>query len=171
LLAEAGRTKEALLALTWALIADEFPRDAAEAWIAAAKKAGKPDGAWLVDAELAARRGVDPPPPVGDVKRALGAVFAYRDALDGASKAAAAEGAPIAARALLSDASRLSAWIGRPASPESARTESRPATAPSPYFVDPPAEPLVVGGFVEDDLSGYEERRAKGLWYDTLKAI
>lgn len=159
LLSEAGRTKEALLALTWALIADEFPRDAAETWIAVGKKAGKVEGAWLVEAELAARRGDAATPPPSELKRALAPIAAWADSLQSAAKTAADLDAH---RALLSDASRIGDRIG--GVPGARRAESRPATT---LPIDPPAEPLIIGGFVEDDLSGYEERRAKGLWYDT----
>lgn len=170
LLASANRPKEALLALTWGLLADEYPRDVAEAYITVAKKAGKLEAAWLVESEIAARMRATPPSlPPGELRRVLTPVIVWMDALASASVAANDQKATLAASALASDAQKIAFLLGKPqVAPY--KPSAVLLTAKSAFPVDPPAEHLAITGFEEDDLSGYEEKRIKGLWYETPDA-
>lgn len=168
LLRAEGKREEALRAAVWACAADgrapSFERGLAELLA----ELGHDDAAWAVRAELAGIRAA----VLGSAPfaRALPRTLALLEEWGAASESWRAEGLALAAAAAGAERGRLAARLGL----SSAAVGNGDALAPAEpgerellHPFDPPARHLGERGWVEDSLVGFEDRRAKGLWYVT----
>lgn len=125
--------------------------------------AKQPDAAWATRRSAALRgvaAGDDAPCPF---LRQLPKTAALLETLREVARAAAGAGSPAAAAAIEADAAALASCLGLPPPPLPA--------APAGLPLDPPPMALALFGWDEDGLTGYEERRVKGLWYPDGAAI
>lgn len=159
LLARGGDDAAAIDAYAWASAADGRSPMAEREYEALLAKKQRHDAAWC-QRQLrrfpAAPSQDDPPPFLGGLPklRELAAV------LDEVSGAAAKAGEALLAQRLAAEAARLSAHLGKPHAVAPVAVDRSMASAFSAA-----ARPLAPTGFVEDGLTGYEERRVPGLWY------
>ncbi|MEM7306233.1 MAG: hypothetical protein AAF682_06165 [Planctomycetota bacterium] len=153
LLAELGRSRDALAGFVWGL-AEDGRTPLVEPRIAAlCDELGRRDAAWALRATLALPISAPPEPPPFKLPRTR----AYLSALRAASEDYAEEGRRNSAAALAADHDRLAARLA---------AEPLRAGLPAPSTLhpfDPPPDPL--DGWIEDGLTGFEELRRPGLWY------
>ncbi|MCA8956064.1 MAG: hypothetical protein KDC87_08315, partial [Planctomycetes bacterium] len=162
LLAELGQNGPAIAALSWSLGTDDWqPRPARELrWLC--KAAGHRSVAWIVGHELARRGWGDAPSGEVPLLASLPRLRAYLALLDEGARVAATKPAPAVARALLAERNSLAGRLGVAPAP------LPPSTPPTPFQpLDREPHALALHGYVESGLTGYEERRAPGLWYVT----
>ena len=180
LLAEAGKTGEALRAHVWARAADGRDPRAERGLLELLLRERREDAAWVVRAELA--RGAAPAAAAelgaAPFAGALPRTHALLDAWDEAARAWREEGLLLAAAALGAQAEHLAARLGSAAARDAARAagpgngagedpggEAGARELLHPF--DPPPRHLGADGWVEDGLTGFEERRVEGLWHET----
>jgi hypothetical protein len=156
---ECGDRPHAINAFLAALAIDgRRPED--EALLAdALAKEGRADAAWCVRAELEFPYGVrvGAPPFLGSLTRTK-ALF---DLLQQSSAEASAGERPATAASLRADGERLASWLGLERSAPQPEVDVSKLRHP----FDPQPRPLAMAGWGESGLTGYEERRVKGLWY------
>lgn len=158
-LADAGYQRPAAAALLWSLQTDGWQVDVARR-LAALLRDLKIDGAeWVLRGSL---------DEVGDRGRApmlagLSRLSTLLRELRAAASQEAERGHVVAARVLGSEHNRLAAACGL----EPVAQPDVPADlAPLHPLVEPPRN-LGLYGWTEDGLTGFEERRAAGLWFET----
>ncbi len=160
LLLELGRTEEGIRALVWALAVDG--RTPAAERLLRGALAEQRDGApsWSMDHRLAFPHGA--PAERAPFLKSLSRTRSLLDGLEEAAEASRAAGHERASSALAADRDRLAAWLGIAplAAPPLAADEML-------HPFDPPPRHAGLDGWVEDELTGYEERRVAGLWYET----
>ncbi|HEX6813427.1 MAG TPA: hypothetical protein VF384_17545 [Planctomycetota bacterium] len=153
LLHEAHDAEATVAAGLWSLTVDGWRLDTASATLAALRTNKNPDAA---QAFAAVGRRRFPTIERTEGTQLLAALKATRTLLDAlaARSTALAATAPVAAAASGSEYNDLSQLFGRPPLPDAAASA-------------PPALPRHLGGhgFTESGLTGYEDRRAPGLWY------
>jgi len=99
----------------------------------------------------------DAPPFLGQLPR----LKAYESALLSARDAAATASLPACAQQLAAERERVAAHLGLALQP----IPPLAATPAGPTAFGASARLLHTGGFVEDGLTGFEERRVRDLWY------
>ncbi len=163
LLLDLGKKKDAVNAYLWALSVDERSPWRNSKLARLLEVVGEEDAAWVLRNELERRfrragdalsEGLVTPLRLPRTRDLLGALAEQADAL-------AAADLPRTRAAVVADHNRLARWIGAelpdvPAHPE-------PEVPLHPF--DEARQRLGVRGWAEDDLTGYEERRAKDCWY------
>jgi hypothetical protein len=167
LLLEAGRPRDALAAYAWSLAVDEWQRRVVGTLGRLLDDEQRDAAAWALRSEAARRFGDPPPPgaPPGDLGRAAGKIAAVADLLAAAQKTCV-PGRPLVAAALAADQARLASRCGAKAL---APVKAPPADGPRLHPLDEPPRALGLCGWEEDDLTGYEERRVKDLWYEVAE--
>ncbi len=160
LLATAGDDDAALESYAWAMSVDGRDPNLEREFESLCAKLKRKDGAWCL-AQL--RRFPHPgasenPPPF---LAQLAHVREFDSALLAARAAALAAGATTTAEHLFAERERLAAQLGLASAPFK---RSMPAWNQSSAFGEP-ARWLAPSGFIEDGLTGYEERRVRDLWY------
>ncbi len=159
LLLAAGKLEAAAEAFCWALAVDGWRAEGAEALPGLLRRLGRSGAAWVLEKERA-RRGLGSEPrgrfPLFD---RLPRLTAYLRSLDRTAESLASLGLASSAARLRGDARRLRRATGAKTGP----------LEEEPVPLDPRGLPHHLGlhGWVEDGLSGYEERRVRGLWYVT----
>ncbi|MDP6761942.1 MAG: hypothetical protein QF860_03640 [Planctomycetota bacterium] len=167
LLLELGKQREASEALLWALAVDERSPLRSERLAALLEDLGAQGAAWCLrnEHERLHRRPADGAGTPCPFARELGRTTSFLAELREAAASAGAARRPLTARALAGEHDRLAAALGLPLVGAAAQ-DSPPATAgPSRASVETPARLFPADGWVEDGLTGYEERRVRGLWY------
>lgn len=164
LLARSGRVDEALAAFTWAFESDEWSNRRALLYADLAQRKGDVDGAWILRATTRYRTRPEAAPNPGPAPF-LGRLPETRKlhrALEDAAKQLLGSGRPLAAARLAAERDRLGARLGLPAGA---------IVAPLAADSAPPAGgvPHAVGsaGWLEEELTGYDEHRVRNLFYDT----
>ena len=162
LLAELGKTKEAVAAFVWAAAMDEASPGRDEIMARLLAEAGEEDAAWVLRSafERAHRQAGDGLDVSDPCPLRLPKTQALLSALRTEAEGYAEDGLGTASAALLADHDALARAVGSalaPAAPVPGGTSSR--------ALDLPEERLGLGGWIEDGLTGYEERRAGHCWY------
>lgn len=161
LLLELGRSKDAVRALVWALAVDGAEPALLSGLAAALESLGVKDAAWVARAELGFPDGIPAAP--APFAAALARTRAFADALAAAAEACAANDRPLAALALRAERARVAAWTGLRAPEIDVATLSTGGDLLHPF--DAPAWHAGTGGWTEDGLTAYEDRRVAHLWY------
>ncbi len=175
-LVKGGKLREAVQALVWGLEMDGRHPVGESALASVLVSLGEEDGAWaaeqrrtfpapLIDGGGLASR----PAPFRRGLRATSHLLAlYGELVAGEVTA----GRPLTARALAADGDRLARWLGLPETlvvglgpPATGCTELHPFDRQARRLVTANAGRRDGEAFVEDELSGYDERRVAGLWY------
>jgi hypothetical protein len=154
LLHEVGDLDATIAAGVWSLTVDGWRPDTSAALLAALRGSKATEAAQAFAVLAGSRFAV----AGGECTQLLAALPKCKQLLDALTARAAAldaAAAPIAAAALRADRARFAAWFGLPA-------DDAAAAAPPPL-------PRHLGGhgFAESSLTGFDERRVKGLWYAT----
>ncbi len=158
LLAEVGEHEAAAAALLWSLQVDGWRLEAAAPAPALLQQSGQPAAAAALTSlarvrfgEAVAERGAVPFAP------ALRALPALRDQLEQSAAALAKLGHRGTAAALRAERAQIGALLGLP---------SEPPTAAATGLL---AGPRLLGahGWTEDSLTGFDDRRRRGLWFVT----
>ncbi len=166
ILSRLGRNREACLALLWALQVDGWRLPITELLSKELAGLGRLDLVWTLD-RLAAPRYPDRKqnPRGKSLTQGLPKLRAYGRALQSLADSIDKEGLRLAARALREEHAHLSAWTawkaGEPA--------KNPVESQAFYPLTEPEHPLGLFGYQEDGLTGAEERRVAGLWYETAE--
>lgn len=162
LLLEIGRDKDAAAALVWAFEIDEWSAERAQELADLLGKLKEDAAAWILRAENHRRRpALHPQPGAWPLLRSLPKTAHLLERLSEASKGYRQAGLPRTAAALAADHDELALLVGRP-------TIAEPADAtlpPAPPFCDAPHYAGWLG-WQEDELTGFEDYRVAGLWYD-----
>lgn len=163
LLAEVGDAKAAAAALCWSLQVDGWRSDNAPLCADQLEAIGQRDAAWTVRRE-AARRILSLEDPHGEAPMLgkLSKLRALSKELREASDAHAERGLALAAAGFAERHDRIAAAVGAGQMAVPAPVDS---DSDYPRIGNPHA--LATLGWVEDGLTGYEERRVPGLWYET----
>ncbi|MAF65263.1 MAG: hypothetical protein CMJ84_06350 [Planctomycetes bacterium] len=167
LLAELGKEREAGEAFLWAVAVDErSPRRSARL-AELLEELGAQGAAWCLrnEHERRGRRAGDGGGTPCPFARELGRTIAFLAALDGAVATADDDGRPLTARALAGEHDRWAAALGLPLSGRAAPAASSAAAGGAGVSIETPARLFASDAWVEDGLTGYEERRVRGLWY------
>ena len=163
LLTEVGETKAAAAAACWSLQVDGWHPDNAGLAVQTLEQAGFDAAAWVAASEAAKRiPSMARPAGTSPLLARLPKVRALVKALSESAAEHRAAGRPVAAASLEERRDRVAAAVGLDAvgaEVESAALGLCPGS-------DNPHE-LGVFGWVEDGLTGFEERRVAGLWYET----
>ena len=166
ILSRLGRSREACLALLWALQVDGWRSSISELLGAELARIHRQDLVWTLD-RLAAPRYPDAEHPSRgrSLLRDLPRLADYGKALLSTAKALVARQHPLAAQSLLQEhayLARLAGW--KPSAP------ARRGKIPDVFYPKvEPEHPLGLFGFQEGGLTGAEERRVAGLWYETAE--
>jgi hypothetical protein len=163
LLAEVGETKAAAAAACWSLQVDGWHPDNAALAVETLEQAGLDAAAWVAASE-AARRIPSMPAPDGPspLLGRLSKTKALSKALSEAASEHRAAGRAVAEASLAERHDRLAQAFGLEAIGSGVDAS---ALGLCPGFDNP--HELGVFGWVEDGLTGFEERRVAGLWYET----
>lgn len=161
LLLELGRTEGGIRALVWALLVDGRTPPVERLLIEALADERDKLPSWVLEQTLAFPLG-RPATPYPNLDRSLPKTAAYLASMNEAAAAYGEQGLGMASAAFSSDAARLGAWLGVNSAEVEFTSED---TGLHPF--DTPARQLGVEGWVEDDLTNYEERRVPDLWYAT----
>lgn len=164
ILARLGRSREACLALLWALQVDGWRLPITELLAPQLARIGRQDLVWTLE-RLAAPRYPERSPSLRgqSLLQGLPKLRAYGHRLLATADQLAAQHHDFAARALREEHANLAGWTGW-------KTQRPPALARAPrifYPLTEPEHPLGLFGYQEDGLTGAEERRVPGLWYET----
>lgn len=164
LLLARGQTEAAAAAYAWARSVDEWSSEEAQALASICEAKKLADAAWMTR-ELDRARS----PWIGSggaraLPAALAPLLAHAQALTDAAETYRARELPGASYALARRAALLARWWG------AELPEPAPPAQSSAHAFDPPAWRLGLHGWQEDGLTGYEERRVEGLWYETPEA-
>ena len=160
---------EARLAYAWALEVDEWEPAMATTLAELLEEDGADDLAWILRTEIGfrqsiasrARSGWEPSEP--PFARDLDDLHEYLEALAAAAADYRAAGKRVAAAALTAERDRIARIVGlQPLGVSIDETAVRASLHP----LDALAEPLGAWGYVEDELTGHEERRVHDLWYE-----
>ncbi len=160
---ELDRPEEAGDAYLWALTVDERTPRRAMGWGAVLASAGEADGAWAL-ASLAQRTDLFARVPGAASDTAPFELPRTRALLARLGVEAAAlreDSRGRAAAALEAEQAELGRWLGE--APGVIDVPVAPAVAQHPF--DPTPRRLGLEGWVEADLTGYEEKRAEHCWY------
>jgi hypothetical protein len=158
LLLELGKGRDAVRALVWALAVDGRTPRVERLLTSALLEMREHDAAWVIArTHLFPYEAAAEPAPFGS------AIPRTRDllaALGAAAQGYSAAGQSRAASALAADHDRLASWVGG-----EPRLLAAPPAGEFAHGFDESPRPLSLEGWVEDGLTGFEERRVKGLWY------
>ncbi len=167
LLLELGKRREASEAFLWALSVDERSplRNALLAEVL--DELGSRGAAWCLrnENERAARRAGDGGGEPCPFARELGRTTTFLAELESAAASADAAGLPLSARSLTGEHDRLATALGLPLLGRAAPGPASDTSEASRASIEEPARILAADGWVEDGLTGYEERRVRELWY------
>ncbi|MEE2886515.1 MAG: hypothetical protein VX951_03695 [Planctomycetota bacterium] len=164
LLQELGEDRAAIAALLWSVGVDDWQSVPAAMLATLLDRTGYPDSAWIVRLEMR-RRGQFAPaesPGPAPTLRVLPRVAGYLAALRKVASELHSSKRTTAARELLGTHNELAKRVGVPASKLPAPAEVPGMFGPSPVH----ARPLGLYGLTESDLTGFEDRRSRGLWYE-----
>ncbi len=161
LFAELGKAREAVDAFHWCLQVDEPSLDTLLQLEQQLLAAGNPDAAWMVRhwPRFRAAAGV---PVVAPFARDLDDLRALLDMQEEAARALAAS-SPLSAAALAGDRDRVAQRLGLPALED--LPVEQPAAPPPLHPFDAPTRLLGAAGWSEVGMTGLEDRRVAGLWY------
>ncbi|MBL8898854.1 MAG: hypothetical protein JNM84_14540 [Planctomycetes bacterium] len=164
LLLARGNADAAAAAYAWARTVDEWSSEEAQslAALCEAKKLG--EAAWMTRELDRARSPWIARSGPRTLPTALAPLAAHVAALEEAAAAYRARSLAGASYALARRAALLARWWG------AELPDPAPPAANAAHALDLPARRLGLHGWVEDDLTGYEERRVKELWYETPDA-
>ena len=169
LLAELGRYEDAADAYLWAHAVDELTPRRLLSWSQALAEAGKEAPAWALASSVQRESLLSgtPGPELGEAPLPLARTRELHARLG--ELAAELEGLdrPRAAAALRAEQRELGRWLGLAPPPGERRAPELQAEGAAPVVrgLDPAPERLGLMGWVEADLTGYEEKRAAGCWY------
>lgn len=168
LLEELGENRAAIAALLWSLGVDDWQPVPATALASLLDRHGHQDIAWLVRAEMLRRDQLVRTEPLGRSPslKVLPKVAAYLAALRKTAAEFHGSKRSTAARELLQTHNALAAWVGVEASALPAAAAAGDDEGPGmfgPSSVH--ARHLGLHGLAESDLTGFEDRRSRGLWY------
>ncbi|MFT5289687.1 MAG: hypothetical protein ACI8PQ_001431 [Planctomycetota bacterium] len=157
---ELGQEKEAAKAFLWAWSVDEHTPGHVHELARVLEATGKDTAAWVLRNAVVRNRmtrageGDEAPLRLPKTLELLGALTAE-------AQLEQESGDILGPAAFAADQRQLAAWLGQPAiaAPHS------PSVATSLHPWDEPAEQLGLGGWTEDGLTGFEERRKQGCWY------
>ncbi|MCC6672510.1 MAG: hypothetical protein IT458_15705 [Planctomycetes bacterium] len=167
LLAEAGHRQGALAALALAFATDEWTSADASLQARLLEQQGRRDAAWAVRRRNALQDPREPDPGPAPFAGALPRVQGLLRLLAEASKACAHSGATAAAAQLAAEERLLAAQLGIAAQAGNPAQALPPLPAGFPAEdLDPVPVPWQGHGLAEDGLTGYEERRHAGRWYE-----
>lgn len=169
LFAERRRNEEAAQAMVWSMSVDEWSTDHAELTASLFDALREKTAAWAIRQQNHLRRprtvsAPGPCPLLRSMPITTRALATYQKAV----LAAKSSGKSRTSAALAADHDRLAALFGEPPIAPTWDTTGEDARSPKdllPPFAGPPHYAGYLG-FVEDDLTGYEEYRVKNLWYD-----
>ncbi|MHC4815616.1 MAG: hypothetical protein ACYTFN_21295 [Planctomycetota bacterium] len=165
LLAQVGRTREAAAALCWSLRTDGWSPPAGKLLAELLRKHGFKDAAWVVEYDLAKRRAGSKLPAPAPMLSVLPRLRMFQKQVRDVSRKCFARQQVLAARALAAEHNRLGRHSGtKPIVLPDLPRDTEVATY---YPLTEPAERLGLFGWDESDLTRYEERRRRGLWYET----
>ena len=153
LLADLGRREAAAAAFLWARETDALPASDREHLARLLGELGRPAAAFALRVETAQRFPGALPLPASPLPALLPKTHALLELGNGMADAEQQQGRPGAAAALRAEVHELARRLGAAAG------------APAPWTA--PEMPLAGFGLVEDGLTGYEERRHPGLWFET----
>ncbi len=163
LLAEVGEIKAAAAAACWSLQVDGWHADNAALAVQALAQAGLDAAAWVTALEASRRiPSMAAPEGASPLLSRLPKTRALAKALAESAATHRAAGRAVAAASVGERHDRLARAIGLDPTGDSVPAA---ALGVCPGF-DSPHE-LGVFGWVEDGLTGFEERRVAGLWYET----
>ncbi len=167
LLARVGNRHDAALAFVWGFEVDEWSTYRALRLADLLDKLGEERAAWVLRKETQVRVQRDDVPDAGrsPLLSSLPRLNTYLALLAEASEHHRDAGRPRTAAALAADHDHLADRLGLPRSPSRSAADAADAAALAPPFDAPPR---YVGhlGWMEDELTGYEEHRTPNLWYD-----
>lgn len=167
LLMRFGQKADAAAAFVWAHEIDEFSTSRALLLADALDASNQPDVAWIAR-NLAADRTPQYASPAGRAPwlRSLTRLEKYLDLLAATSQQLAAADLQRAAAALLADRNRLARRLGVETIAPDSSGHAIDLVQAVPPFADVPHD-AGRSGWVEDELTGYEDHRVKDLWYAT----
>lgn len=163
LLVDLGRREDAVQALVWGLAVDGRTPDAERELRDLLQAMGRTDAAWVLEHGLRfpdETTGAEAP-----FARSLGATRSLLQLFETAVSTYRGQGLDFTAQALAADHARLSRWLGAASLALDPPFEST-ARTPRRHPFDESEHLAGLAGWFEEGLTGYEERRAEGLWYE-----
>ena len=164
LLQELGADRAAIAALLWSLGVDDWQPVTADPLATLLERNGHEDIAWIVRAEMRRRGQFAFTKPLGEAPtlKVLPRVASYFATLRKVAEELHGSQRTTAARELLGQYNELAERVGLVASKLPAPAETPGMYGPSPVYTRHSA----LHGLSESDLTGFEGRRSRGLWYE-----
>ncbi|MFQ5505537.1 MAG: hypothetical protein ACE5F1_12170 [Planctomycetota bacterium] len=163
LLESRGHGRAAAAAFLWSLVTDGWEPGVTGRLGALLARLGRKDAAWVVRYECARRLPGSEDPGRSPLVARLPKLRSYLTMQQQTAARCLVAGMPLAARWLLAERNRLGRHLGL----AEAGLPRLPASPSMRYPTREPPHRLGLFGWEETGLTGYEERRVAGLWFET----